>query len=60
MAYIVDLDRKCQVCPARATVQVRNHYNAPVGDYCKTHGRKALAEQQLRENESYARQQGGT
>lgn len=50
MAYLVKLTpRRCYQCEARATVEIRNHYNAHVGDYCRRHGDQKLREVQERE-----------
>lgn len=55
MAHITKLDRaQCKetYCPALATVNLFNRYNASLGTYCKIHGDKALARLQKHENET--------
>jgi uncharacterized Zn finger protein len=52
MAYLRDIrPGKCQRChAARATVELVNRYNAPIGQYCQKCGtflRKRLEEQEL-------------
>jgi hypothetical protein len=45
MAYLRELPiRECQICGARAVVELVNRFNAPCGYYCRRHGRRALRE----------------
>lgn len=51
MAYIKELTRTCLAvgCRKRATVEVFNYRNACLGEYCRAHGARRLAEQRKRE-----------
>lgn len=40
-AHLVELPG-CLDCGKTATVRLRNGLNAPIGDYCKPHGDRAL------------------
>lgn len=44
-AYLIELDHEChqEGCTQRATVKVRNTWNADMGDFCLKHGRKQVA-----------------
>jgi hypothetical protein len=56
MAYVLDIPANhCQrrSCVSAAKVEVRNHWNATVGRYCRAHGRAVLAEQQRAERENF-------
>ena len=46
MAYTVKLDVECadRRCTKRATVEVRNWRNAPIGKFCEKHGGEVSAE----------------
>lgn len=45
MAYLRELPvRECQVCGARAVVELVNRRNAPCGYFCRSHGRRAHRE----------------
>lgn len=48
-AHLRDLELRCQYCGGRATVELRNTFNASLGYYCRTHGAEALKNQQVRE-----------
>lgn len=61
-AHLIDLteprgDRpKCQRCSKRASVRLRNTWNASNGMFCKPHGEAALKEQLAREDETWKRE----
>ena len=52
MAYLVEYGRRCDVCTHRlATKVLRNRYNADLGWYCATCGKRRLKEQEQKEQE---------
>lgn len=44
-AHLRSIEQHCQVCGKRASVELRNTWNAPIGIFCKPHGTKALRQQ---------------
>lgn len=48
MAYLKDIVHECGEygCTSRATKQVFNYRNAPMGEYCNRHVQRALKRQQ--------------
>ncbi|HZV03159.1 MAG TPA: hypothetical protein VFF73_41025 [Planctomycetota bacterium] len=49
MAHLVKIDRRCSRCGRRASVEVFNSSNGPLGAYCAACGRRRLAEIQREE-----------
>jgi hypothetical protein len=55
MAYLRDIPKpRCSHagCTKRATFTLINRFNAPCGDYCPGHGRKACSEMERREQDN--------
>jgi hypothetical protein len=54
MAYLRSLKNKCQgrvgTCPKTATVELIDRWNGAIGKYCVACGKRALEEQQRRED----------
>ena len=43
MAYLASIERRCQTCGRRATVQLVSNRNDRLAVYCATDGKRALA-----------------
>lgn len=55
MAYLKQLRKpKCRDCGKQALVQLYNWWNAPLGEYCRRCGNRALAGSQSKEREEDA------
>lgn len=53
-AHLRELAMRCGVeaCQKQAVVELRNTWNEPIGQYCRPHGEKRLAEQLRAERRS--------
>ena len=46
--HLRDIDFRCSRCGARATVELYNERNAPLGKFCRRHGNEALKAEKRR------------
>jgi len=51
MAYMIELKQYCKRCARQAMVEVYNGRNAPMGKFCREHGRECLKDLEKREAE---------